>query len=169
MAAFLAVIFVATASGQKSQANAASLPKYDLQTETKIKGTVEELKLPPKGSEKEVLARFSELRAWFAPVKLTPESLTLDERYAWSVKLNNSMRVALGREHEANMVKSRVERLVNIYPQLLARVQNIYTVDMRYPNGLALTAIGLDVPTDASKPVKASGSKSNTTSKTKHT
>jgi hypothetical protein len=31
-----------------------SPPKYDLRTETKMKGTVEEVKLPPKGSEKEV-------------------------------------------------------------------------------------------------------------------
>ena len=29
-------------------------PKYDTATEAKLKGTVEELKLPPKGSEKEV-------------------------------------------------------------------------------------------------------------------
>ena len=51
--ACLPLLFVATASGQKSHANAASLPKYDLHTEAKMKGTVEELKLPPKGSEKE--------------------------------------------------------------------------------------------------------------------
>jgi hypothetical protein len=31
-----------------------SPPKYDLHTETKMKGSVEEVKLPPKGSEKEV-------------------------------------------------------------------------------------------------------------------
>ena len=30
------------------------MPKYDTSTEAKLKGTVEELKLPPKGSEKEV-------------------------------------------------------------------------------------------------------------------
>ncbi len=30
-------------------------PKYDLQTETKMKGTVEEVKLPAKGSEREVV------------------------------------------------------------------------------------------------------------------
>jgi hypothetical protein len=30
-------------------------PKYDLQTETKMKGTVEEVKLPAKGNEKEVV------------------------------------------------------------------------------------------------------------------
>jgi hypothetical protein len=32
----------------------ASPPKYDLRTETKIKGTIEEVKVPPKGSEKEI-------------------------------------------------------------------------------------------------------------------
>jgi hypothetical protein len=53
MTVSLAVVFVATAISQKSQANAASLPKYDLHTEAKMNGTVEELKLPPKGSEKE--------------------------------------------------------------------------------------------------------------------
>ena len=32
-----------------------SLPKYDLQTEAKIKGTIEEVKLPPKGNAKEIV------------------------------------------------------------------------------------------------------------------
>ena len=31
------------------------LPKYDLHTETKMKGKVEEVEPPPKGSEKEVV------------------------------------------------------------------------------------------------------------------
>jgi hypothetical protein len=43
---FLAIFAVATASAQKDKP-----PKYDLQTEAKMKGVVEELKLPPKGSE----------------------------------------------------------------------------------------------------------------------
>jgi hypothetical protein len=38
-------ILVATANAQ------AKPPKYDFQTEAKMKGVVEELKLPPKGSE----------------------------------------------------------------------------------------------------------------------
>jgi hypothetical protein len=44
----------AAAQIQKRQAPAAGLPKYDLQTEAKFKGTVEELKQPAKGSEKEI-------------------------------------------------------------------------------------------------------------------
>lgn len=34
--------------------SAQASPKYDPQTEAKFKGTVEDLKLPPKGSEKEI-------------------------------------------------------------------------------------------------------------------
>jgi hypothetical protein len=43
------------ASGQKKQSGGTSGPKYDLQAETKIKGVVDDVKLPPKGSEKEIV------------------------------------------------------------------------------------------------------------------
>jgi cell division protein FtsQ len=110
----------------------------------------------PEGSEKEVLARFGELRAWFAPLRLAPEKLSLSGRYAWTVKLDNGMSVALGREQDRTTLKTRVDRLVKIYPQLARLLPDgINSVDMRYPNGLALTAAGLTVPADASKPVKA--------------
>jgi cell division protein FtsQ len=111
----------------------------------------------PRGSEKEVLARFTELRSQFAPVALVPQALSLSERYAWTVKLDNGMSVALGREQENDMLKKRVQRLVGVYPQLVARLQEgrIDTIDMRYPNGLALSSAALTVPTDSTKPVKA--------------
>ncbi len=52
----LVAIFAGTpARAQKSQPNDATPPKYDLHTETKIKATIEEVKLPPKGSEKEIV------------------------------------------------------------------------------------------------------------------
>jgi cell division protein FtsQ len=110
----------------------------------------------PEGSEKEVLARFAELRAWFAPLKLVPEALSLSSRYAWTVKLDNGMKVALGREQDHTTLRNRVARLVGIYPQLVDRIQGeIDLVDMRYPNGLALAAAGLKLPKDGTKPVKA--------------
>jgi len=103
----------------------------------------------PEGSEKEVLARFTELRQWFAPISLTPHGLSLSERYAWTVKLSNGMQVALGREKDKTTLRGRVKQLVGIYPQLVARLpEGIETVDMRYQNGLALSAAGLKVPDD---------------------
>lgn len=95
----------------------------------------------PEGSEKDVVHRFAELRAWFAAVSLTPERVTLSSRYAWSVKLNNGMAVELGREQSKTTLQERVARLVSVYPQLVARLHDhIASVDMRYPNGLALQA-----------------------------
>ncbi|GAB3397596.1 cell division protein FtsQ/DivIB [Massilia agilis] len=123
----------------------------------------------PPGSEKEVLARFAELRGWFAPIKLAPEALSLSSRYAWTVKLDNGMSVALGREQDRTTLKNRVQRLVGIYPQLVARLQEgrIDSIDMRYPNGLALASSALMVPSDATKPVKPA-KKTNSSKTTKH-
>ena len=124
----------------------------------------------PDGSEKEVLARFAELRAWFAPLRLAPEKLSLSSRYAWTVKLDNGTQVALGRETDRFTFKARVARLITIYPRLATLLpEGIETIDMRYQNGLALSAASLVIPKDASKPVKASvkNEVSSTSGKTK--
>ena len=127
----------------------------------------------PEGSERDVLTRFGQLRAWFAPVKLVPESLSLSSRYAWTVKLDNGMQVALGREQDHNTMHDRVQRLVKVWPQLAARVPDIQTVDMRYQNGLALAAAGIRIDKDgkiAPKPVakKNQSTKLNTKASTQH-
>lgn len=109
----------------------------------------------PDGSEKEVLSRYDELRTWFAPLKLVPEALSLSGRYAWTVKLNNGMTVALGREQTSTTLKERVDRLTGIYPQLVEHLQNIETIDMRYQNGLALSATDLKIPAEGAKPKAA--------------
>lgn len=123
----------------------------------------------PSGSEKEVLARFTQLRQWFAPLSLTPQSLSLSERYAWTVRLSNGMEVALGREQNKTTLHERVQRLVGIYPQLASRLPDgIETVDMRYQNGLALSAVGLKVPVDVkAEPKPLNQKKKSTTSSTK--
>jgi hypothetical protein len=51
LASFLALCGLLPAIAQKAQGNDASAAKYDSHTETTIKGTVEELKLPPKASD----------------------------------------------------------------------------------------------------------------------
>src|SRR5450830_1789868 len=106
----------------------------------------------PEGSEKEVLTRYGELRKWFAPAQLVPESLALSSRYAWTVTLDNGMSVALGREQTPTTLRETIQRLVSIWPQLASRVQNVENIDMRYQNGLALSATGLKIP--AEKPHK---------------
>jgi cell division protein FtsQ len=103
----------------------------------------------PIGSEKEVVEVFRDLHDWFAPARLKPASLHLSGRYAWTVGLDNGMKVELGREQSRETLKARVDRLMGIYPQLVARLQDrIESIDMRYPNGLALTARGLTIESD---------------------
>ena len=109
----------------------------------------------PDGSEKEVMSRYAELRGWFAPLKLVPQALSLSSRYAWTVRLDNGMSVALGREQTSTTLKERVDRLTGIYPQLVEHLQNIDTIDMRYQNGLALSATGLKIPKEGAKPKAA--------------
>jgi cell division protein FtsQ len=106
----------------------------------------------PEGSEKEILVRYRELQDWFKPIEVTPEALQLSSRYAWTVKLSNGMTVELGREQSKTTLKDRVDRLIGIYPQLVSRLQDkIESVDMRYPNGLALKAPGVKFGTDSKK------------------
>ncbi len=106
----------------------------------------------PAGSAASVVARYRELQEWLQPAGLAPQSVALSERYAWTATLTNGVTVALGREHEAGTVRERVQRLAGIYPQLVARLADrIESVDMRYPNGLALKAQGLTLATDGRK------------------
>lgn len=51
LAAFTLFLGLLPAVAQKAQGNDTSTPKYDVHTETTVKGTVEEVKLPAKGNE----------------------------------------------------------------------------------------------------------------------
>ena len=119
----------------------------------------------PTGSEKEVVSRFNELREWLAPINLVPDGVALSSRYAWSAKLNNGMQLEIGREQDKTTVKQRIDRLISVYPQLVARLQDrIDNVDLRYPNGMALRASGMSfepIKADLRKAVGTPSMKSN--------
>lgn len=78
LAVFVAVFSVDFASAQKNQANTANPPKYDLHTETKMKAIVQELKLPPKGSEKEVAHLLVKNGTDTMDIYLCPQSFLAD-------------------------------------------------------------------------------------------
>ena len=70
---FLATVYIPLSSGQKTGA-----PKYDAQTEAKAKATVEEVKLPPKGSEKEIVHLLVNVGSDKQDVYLCPKSFLDD-------------------------------------------------------------------------------------------
>ncbi len=73
---YLTIFLVASAGAQK--AAKPNHPKYDLQTETKIKGTIDEVKLPPKGSEKEIVHLLVKNGAETVDVYLCPKAFMDD-------------------------------------------------------------------------------------------
>jgi hypothetical protein len=76
LAVFLLVLCLTPILGQK--ATEASPPKYDPHTETKMKGKVDEVKLPQKGSEKEVTHLLVKTGSDTMDVYLCPKSFLDD-------------------------------------------------------------------------------------------
>jgi cell division protein FtsQ len=110
----------------------------------------------PEGSEKDVAARYGQIKDWFAPLSLKPAALALSDRYAWTVKMDNGMTLELGREQNINTMHDRIMRLIGVYPQLLQKMNGkIENVDLRYPNGMALRENGLVLAGLAGKQNKA--------------
>ena len=113
----------------------------------------------PAGSEKDVLARYWQLRKWFEPLNLLPEEVALSNRYAWRVKLNNGTTVELGREQDGQTLKERVQRLIVVHPKLMQIASGkIESVDMRYSNGLAVKSSNLNLSMEqhpVAKPTRA--------------
>lgn len=91
----------------------------------------------PAGSEKEVARRYAEFTRLLLPLQRRPLEVALNDRRAWSVKLDNGMVIALGRER----MEARLARFVALYPHTLANVAGpVEYVDLRYPNGFAVRA-----------------------------
>lgn len=100
----------------------------------------------PPGSEQEVLAHYLEFKQWLEPLALAPQAVDYSKRYAWLIRLNNGVLVELGREENSTVLHSRMQRLISVYPELTSRLQGkIESVDLRYPNGLALKNSGQDL------------------------
>lgn len=124
----------------------------------------EELHLPeffgPDGSSILLVQRYAELQRWFASLGLDIEQLTLDNRYALKAILSNGVTLLLGRDPGAETADpqdgvpgavpfgERIERFVRNWPQAVVQLkeQPVAQVDLRYPNGFAVTLADVPVP-----------------------
>jgi hypothetical protein len=78
----IAILYALPLDAQRAQET--NRPRYDLNTETKMKGTVEEVKLPPKGSEKEVAHLLVKTGTDTVDVYLCPKSFLDDMGVSFS-------------------------------------------------------------------------------------
>jgi hypothetical protein len=81
---FLAVAILSALPLVAQKAHETNRPKYDINTETKMKGTVEEVKLPPKGSEKEIAHLLIKTGTDTVDVYLCPQSFLDDMGVSFS-------------------------------------------------------------------------------------
>jgi hypothetical protein len=104
---FVAVLTFDSASAQKNPANSASSPKYDTHSETKMKATVQELKLPPKGSEKEVAHLFAKNGTDTIDIYLCPQSFLADMGISFTKGDEIALTGSKVKQGEADLILAR--------------------------------------------------------------
>jgi hypothetical protein len=90
---------------QKSQDT--SPPKYDVHTETKMKVTVEEVRLPPKGNEKEVAHLLVKTGTDTVDVYLCPKSFLDDMGVSFSKADEIALTGSKVKQGEADLILAR--------------------------------------------------------------
>ena len=98
--AFLCVAAIA-------QKDPKSNPKYDLHTEIKLKATVEEVKVPPKGSEKEAAHLLVKTGTDTLDVYLCPKSFLVDMGVSFSKGDEIALTGSKIKQAEADLVLAR--------------------------------------------------------------
>ncbi|GGO68843.1 cell division protein FtsQ/DivIB [Bowmanella pacifica] len=88
----------------------------------------------PQGSEQTALQGFHAMQALLLRSDVQVDELVLSERFAWNLKLDNGLRLNLGRDEFID----RLQRFVDIYPLLQKDQRQAEYVDLRYDTGLAV-------------------------------
>jgi cell division protein FtsQ len=88
----------------------------------------------PEGRREEVLENWRGMRRRLAAVGLDIDQLAVDERGAWTVRLDSGQILALGRQD----IHDRLGRYILVHDELRARGRPIARVDLRYTNGLSV-------------------------------
>lgn len=83
-----------------------------------------------------MLSQFYEMNKLLATIEHKITYLKIDARHAVEFKLDNGLKVVLGRGDTLN----RLDRLLRIYHKILAnRINDIDVIDLRYTNGMAIS------------------------------
>jgi hypothetical protein len=99
------LLCIAPLFAQKAQQT--SPPKYDVHTETKMKGTVEEVQLPPKGSEKEAAHLLVKTGTDTVDIYLCPKSFLDDMGVSFSKGDEIAITGSKAKQGEADLILAR--------------------------------------------------------------
>lgn len=88
----------------------------------------------PGGSELTALEGYRAMQGLLAVSGLQISELLLSERYAWHIRLQNGVKLNLGRSEFI----TRLQRFIDLYPLLVKNKKAVDYVDLRYDTGLAV-------------------------------
>ncbi|WJG08725.1 cell division protein FtsQ/DivIB [Aliiglaciecola sp. LCG003] len=88
----------------------------------------------PGGSEQTALRGYRAMQTLLNGANLRIVELYLSERFAWNLRLNNGVKLNLGRSEFVD----RLQRFVDVYPLLKQQDRQVDYVDLRYDTGLAV-------------------------------
>lgn len=89
----------------------------------------------PDGTEKTVMQQYQIFNQLLYPKNLRITSLNLNSRGAWSMRLSNEIKVAIG----SAQVVERLRRFANVFEVLFAgQIESIESFDLRYEDGIAV-------------------------------
>jgi cell division protein FtsQ len=122
----------------------------------------------PDGSERKVTAAYYRFGKSLAALNRGIAELSLSERRAWEVRLDNGLAIELGRDE----AEARLGRFVAHYrramaPLLRDETLKVETVDMRYRNGFAVALPGFREPGAKREGAKAGGTTAKGTASTR--
>ena len=94
----------------------------------------------PSGSEQEIAQRFLQLQQQLSPLKRYPTAINVSARHAWNIELDNKTMLYIGQVDNPNILDQRIAHFFMVYPQIQNHWPNqtFKTIDLRYPNGLAV-------------------------------
>ncbi len=88
----------------------------------------------PDDSGNEVLQGYEQMNALLRINGFNIVELSLTPRHAWQVQLDDGVELELGREDKM----SRIQRFIDVYPEILKQGKPIKRIDLRYDTGLAV-------------------------------
>lgn len=102
----------------------------------------------PEGYEQSVMKQYQHIGQLLRPLNRRVTHVTLAERGAWELQLDDGMKIMLGRDH----LMEKIQRFIRLYEmELVQSTTPILAVDVRYNNGIAVQW-GVAPTTDESSP-----------------
>ncbi len=88
----------------------------------------------PESRRDEVLDQWRRMRRELGSIGQDIARMGVDERGAWTLRLDSGLELALGRDH----MDQRLQRYIRVHDELHAQGRPLARIDLRYTNGVAV-------------------------------